>query len=102
MSEKLDQFVMVPYQMFDLVEEGILSLREMYLYTILKQYHPCRPSINHLARRMQVNVSTVTRSLLTLRQHGIITRQKGNSNGTANLYTILPPDKWKIQRIETD
>lgn len=97
-----DQFVMVPYQMLDLVEEGILSLREMYLYMVLKQYNPCRPSLNHLAARMDVSVMTITRALSMLRHHGIIERVRGNSHGKANLYTIHSPAKWKIQRIPND
>lgn len=96
------QFVMVPYEIYNLVEEGILTMREKYLYELLKQYHPCRPGMQHLASRLGVDRRTVIRCIGTLRFHGIITRIKGNSNGVANLYTILPPDKWKIQRIEND
>ena len=102
MEKKDDQFVMIPYELFDLVEEGLLSLREFHLDGILKQYNPCYPSMQRLEEGLRVDRRTIIRCMGSLRYHGIVKRYKGNSNGYANRYVILPPDQWNIQRIEND
>lgn len=81
---KHDPFVQVSSHV---LRSGTLSPLELTLLLILASYKPCHPTRSQLARMTKVHVSTVSKSLITLRSKGLIKWYRGR-DGKANRYWV--------------
>ena len=94
MKQKRSQFVMTPHSLVKLGRN--IRHQTFRLISYLQCFDPCFPSREQIKLEAGLTDAAITIGLKEAMALGILTYERGNSNGKANTYKVHPEKDWKL------